>query len=301
MTHKLHFAIGFLVTFISLIVCAQKEISVVAINKKMSRGEQPGFQTSIPEGKLKDIMSAYKKQLEQNTKIDAKEIAGELVSYGVVNKNFSSKPFTVFSKFLETPEGVDMAVFVTEDSLDFISERSDADKRTALKKSIRDFAVTEYKKIVSKKFKEETDKLNKLKKELANKVEDENDNLKDIGKKQREIENNTVKIESNKTAQFSLADQISRQQFTVNEISDKKSSEYQLASKNLKNYQGEKKSKEKETEKMGRKIDDNKGDIIQLENKNAELKKQQASLKEKVDAQELVVKAIEQELNGIKY
>ena len=301
MPYKLHLTIGFLLFFISVLALAQKEVVVTAVNKKMSRGEQPGFQVTIPEGKLKDITSAYKKQLEQNTKVDAKDIAGELVSYGVVNKNFSPKPFTVFSKFLETPDGVDMTVFVSEDSLNFVSENSDADKLVALKKSIRDFAVTQYKKIVAKKLEVETDKLNQLKKDLANKMEDESDNIKDISKKEREIENYTAKIEANKAGQFSLDDQISRQQRTVNEISDKKSSEYQMANKNLKSYKDEKKSKEKETEKMGKKIDDNRADIKEMEYKNEELKKQQAAIKEKVDAQDAVVKAIEQELNGIKY
>ena len=268
--------------------------------KKMSRGEQPGFQVTIPEGKLKDITSAYKKQLEQNTKIDAREIAGELVTYGAVNKNFSSRPFTVFSKFLETPDGVDMTVFVTEDSANFVSDKSDADKVTALKKSIRDFALTEYKKIVNKKLEAETDKLNDLRKNYEKLVENESDNVKDISKKQREIENYTSKIETNKAAGFSLDDQIHRQQVTVNEISDKKSSEYQLASKNLKSYKDEKKSKEKESEKMGKKIDDNKADIKQLEYKNEELKKQQVTAKEKVDAQQAIVQEIEKELKGIK-
>src|SRR5215204_1845629 len=286
MKRKLYFQITLLSTFISLVAFAQKDIEVVAVNKQMSRGEQSGYQVMIPEGNLKDIMSAYRKQLEQNTKVDAKEMGGELVSYGVMNKNFSSKPFTVFSTFLETPEGVDMTVFVTEDSVNFIGEKSQREKLTALKKSVRDFAVTEYKKITSKKLKVETDKLNKLKKDLANNMEDESDNMKDIGKKEREIENYTVKIESNRSAQYSITDQISRQQYKVNDINDKKSSEYQQASKNLKTYQGEKKSMEKETEKMGRKIDDNKGDILELEYKNEELKKLKDDLKEKVEAQE---------------
>src|SRR5215207_9776326 len=117
MKNKLHFTMAIIAMLVISAAFAQKEISVAAVNKKMSRGEQPGFQTTIPEGKLKDITSAYKKQLEENNKIDAREIAGELVTYGAVNKNFSNNPFTVFSKFLETPEGVDMTVFVTEDSL----------------------------------------------------------------------------------------------------------------------------------------------------------------------------------------
>ena len=300
MESRLYIRVSFLLLFISSVALAQKEIVVTPINKKMSRGEQPGFQVTIPGGKLKDITSAYKKQLEQNTKVDAKDIAGELVSYGVINKNFSPKPFTVFSKFLETPEGVDMTVFVTEDSVNFVNTNSDADKLTALKKSVHDFAVTEYRKIVSKRLEVENDKLNQLRKDLANKVEDESDNIKDISKKQQEIENFTSKIESNKTAQVSIADQISRQQSALTEISDKKSPDYKTASKNLDNYKDEKKSMEKETEKMGKKIGNNTGDIKELEYKNEELRKQQEVLKEKIVAQEAVVKAIEEELKGIK-
>ena len=57
---------------------------------------------------------------------------------------------------------------------------------------------------------------------------------------------------------------------------------------------------EKETEKMGKKIGNNTGDIKELEYKNEELRKQQEVLKEKIVAQEAVVKAIEEELKGIK-
>ena len=300
MTRKLHLKLAVLFAFASSIVYAQKEITVTSVKKKMSRGEQQGFQVSIPEGKLKDITSAYKKQLETNTKVDVKENGGELVTTGAVNKNFSDKPFTVYSKFLETPEGVDMTVFVSEDNENFISDDSDADKLTALKKSIRDFAVTEYKEIVNEKLDVENDKLKDLKKDLENLVEDESDNIKDISKKQREIENYTTKIETNKTLQASKTEQVTRQQSTVIEISDKKSPEYKLATTNLKEYQSERKSLEKDAEKMGREIDDNKADINKLEKKNEELKKQQATAQEKVDAQDKVVKAIEEELAGIK-
>jgi len=285
---------------LNTITYAQKEVSVTAVNKQMSRGMQPGFQVTIPEGKLKDVTSAYKKQLEMNTRADAKNIAGELVNYGVVNKNFSNKPFTVFSKFLETPEGVDMTVFVTEDSVHFISDNSDADKLTALKKSIREFAVTEYKKVVSKKLDLENDKLNHLKKDLDNNIEDESDNIKDISKKQREIESYTTKIEDNKTEQNSKLGDINRQQRTVNEISDKASPEYKLSNKILKDYKNDKKSLEKQAEKMAKSIDDNKADIKKLEYKNEELKKLQPGIKEKIDAQDALVKDIEQQLNGIK-
>jgi len=300
MRHYLNFKIAFLFLFISTITCAQKEIAVIAVNKQMSRGEQPGYQVTIPGAKLKDITTAYRKQLEQNTKADAKEIGGELVNYGAVNKNFSSKPFTVFSKFLETPDGVDMWVFVTEDSVNFISEKSDNDKQTALKKSIHDFAVTEYKKNVSKKFDVENDKLNDLKKDLEKKVDAESDNIKSISKKQREIENYNIKIEDNKKSLVTKTEDISRQKKTVSEISDRKSPEYDLASKNLKSIQSDKKSLEKESEKMARNIDDNNAEIKELENKNIDLTKQQDSIKEKIEAQESVVKSIEQELNGIK-
>ena len=50
----------------------------------------------------------------------------------------------------------------------------------------------------------------------------------------------------------------------------------------------------------GRAIDNDNAEIKELERKNEELKKQQADAKEKIDAQEAVVKTIDHELNGIK-
>lgn len=300
MKKKLYLSLSLLFLFANMVVNAQKEFTVTSVMKKMSRGEQPGFQVSIPEAKVKDVIADYKKQLQANTKIDAKEINGELVSNGVVNKNFSQQPFNVYSKFLETTEGVDVTVFFSEDNQTFLNDSADADKVIAAKKSVHDFAVTEYKKIVNQKLEVQNDKLKDLQKNLEGLAEDEADNVKDIGKKQREIETYTSKIESNKAAQASKAEQVDRQQSTANEISDKKSPEYKLAVKNLKDYQNEGKSLGKDSEKMAREIDKNKAEIKELEAKNEELQKQQVSAKEKVDAQAQVVKAIEEELAGIK-
>ncbi len=279
---------------------AQKEINVKPVTKKMSRGEQPGFYVMIPEGKLKEVKSAYKKQLQLNTKAGAKEIEGEIINYGVVNKNFSVKPFIVYSKFLETNEGIDMTVFVSEDSLTFLSETSDVDKVTALKKSLRDFAVNEYKKNVARNLEAENAELKEIKKQLENNMKDENQNIETIGKNQREIENYESKMEANKAAQTSKTEQINNQQSTVSAIKDKKSIDYEQESKTLKNYKSDLKDLENSLDKLGKTVDKNKTEIRELEQKNETLKKQQTDFNTKIEAQEQVVKTIEKELNEIK-
>src|SRR5689334_3118788 len=114
-----------------LLICtdlfAQKVVVVTPVTKQMSRGMQPGYMISIPDAKTKDIKSAFKKYLETNSKARAKEINGETIIYGAMNSNFSTKPFIIYSKMLETTEGVDVTAFVTEDSVTFIDESAEAD------------------------------------------------------------------------------------------------------------------------------------------------------------------------------
>jgi len=226
--------------FASGTVFAQKEINVMAVNKEMSRGLQPGYMVNIPEAKIKDIRSAYEKRLEENTKVNAKEVEAELVNYGAVNKNFSEHPFIIYARLVETIEGVELTAFVTEDSLNFLNESSSPDKVAALKKSLHDFSVEEYKKVASKQLEAENDKLNELKKTLDSQISDENSNTKSIGSKQREIENYKSKIETNKTQQAAKTDQIASQKKLADGIADKNTPEYSLAAKNLKKYEGEK-------------------------------------------------------------
>ncbi|MEO5572430.1 MAG: hypothetical protein ABIT08_15345 [Bacteroidia bacterium] len=286
--------------FLNTNVYCQKEITITPVNKQISRGMQPGYTVNIPEAKLKDIHQAMKKYLEDNTRARIKESDGETVIYGAVNKNFSSKPFIIYSKLYETNEGVEFTAFVTEDSLTFIDENSEAEKVKALKKSLHEFAADQYRKIVTVTLNVEKDKLNVLKKTLNKQVTAENDNVGDISKNQREIESSNAKRDENKVQQASKLEQLMHQEKTFDEISDKKSPEHDLAAKNLKKFKGDKKDLEKEAEKLGNNIDENNADIKLLENKNEELKKQQEDSKKKVEDQEAVVKKVEDILNGIK-
>lgn len=266
----------------------------------MSRGEQPGFQVNIPEVKAKDVQSGYERHLEQNSKASAKMINGELVSYGVVNKAFSNKPFIVYTKFLETVEGVVMTVFITEDSLNFLNDKSESDKVEVAKKTIHDFAADQYRKAVGRRLDHEKDKLKDMKGDLESMISHESSNMKSISSRQREIENDKLKIEQNKSAQVAKADQVASQQRMIDNIGNKESPEYVLATKNLKTYQNDKRSLEKTAEKLGRNIDNNNEDIREYEHKNEELKRQQEDMKIKIGQQEKYVSTVETELNGIR-
>ncbi len=279
---------------------AQKEIIVTPVNKQMSRGMQPGFMVMIPETKLKDVTSAYEKHLEDNTKAKAKEINGELINYGVVNKEFSPNPFIVYAQLLEVMGGTELSIFVTEDSLNFINESSGSSKVATLEKTLRDFAIVEYRKAVTKQLEAENDKLKELKKDLYKQESEENSNRKEISDKKRDNESYQLKIVENKVQQSSKTDQVVKQQRMTESIPDKKTPEYELAEKNLKKYEGEKKDLVKNEEKLSKDIDENNAKVRELERRNEELKRQQEESKKKIDAQEVVVSNVEAILNGIK-
>lgn len=281
-------------------VLAQKEVKVTSVVKTMSYGITPGFMVNIPEAKLKEITPQVKKYLEEGSKARAKETDGEMVIYGAVNKNFSSKPYNAYTKMLETTDGIELTLFVTEDSITFISDSSEADKVAAIKKSLYDFAINSYKGNVEKQLKAETEKVSELKKTLEKQMNKENDNIEDIGKKQREIEKYNTRIEENKGKIKAKNEQVLKQKDLVDRIDDKKSPEHSLAVKNLKNYEGEKRDLEKESEKMARNIEDNKADIKMLEHKNDGIRKEQDDTKQKIEAQSQVVKNVEGILNGVK-
>ena len=284
----------------SMSVYAQKEITVTAVTRDMSRGQQPGYMVNIPEAKVADVKPSYKKRLDENTKADSKEINGELINYGVVNKNFSMSTFIVYAKMVETIDGVELTAFVSEDSLNFINESSAPEKVAALKQSLHEFAVAEYKKVVTKQLNAENVKLNELKKTLDDQVSEENKNTKEISEKQREIDSYKAKIEESKADQAASTEQIGKQQQMLEKIGDKNSPEYGLASKNLKKHEGEKRDHIKSEEKLHRNIDDTNTEIRNLQNENEDLKKQQEDTKQKIAAQQTVLSGVENKFNGIK-
>ena len=297
---KLQYLFHLTLYFVSLSVFAQKEIAVTGVNKEMSRGMQPGFVVNIPETKLVDIKPAYKKKLEENTRAHARETNGELINYSVVNKDFSSKPFIVYAGMIETLEGTELTAFISEDSLNFVNESSEPGKVAVVKKSLRDFAVAEYRKVVKEQLEEENDKLSELKKMLEKQQSEEKSNTKAISDKNREIENNKAKIADSKEQQLAKSVQIATQKTLAESITDKKSPESELAQKNLKNYEDDKKDLIKDEEKYNQNINENRSAIRELERENEDLKNQQAESKKKVDAQQDVVTSVETKLNGIK-
>ncbi len=297
---KVFFAILVMSLIFNLPLIAQKEIVVTPVTKQMSRGNQPGFMVNIPEAKLESVANAYRKRLEEKTKTNSKEIEGELINYGVVNTNVSQTPFIVYAKLIETLEGVEMTAYFTMDSINFISENSDPDKMAVIKKTLHEFAASEYQKVATKQLEVEKDKLSELKKTLDKQMSDEKSNTKEISSKQREIEKYKTNITENKAEQTAKIELIGKQQKMIENINDKNSAEHDLATKNLKKYEGEKKDLIKSEEKLNRNIDDNTAEIKELEQDNEELKKQQEDSKQKIDAQQTIVNAADAKLKGIK-
>jgi hypothetical protein len=206
---------------------AQKEIKVTEIEKEMSMGVKPAYVVSIPQAKLKDVNSDWKKYIKKDAKGKVEEDKGETRLIGAVNKNVSPFPFNILSKVLESSDGVQLSVWASDGDL-FISTNASPDKSVAIQKYIRDFAVASYKDAVKEELKNEQDKLKETQKVLDGFVKDQKkaeDNIADDKKEIEKLQNDIKKMESeiekakgNQTKQKLVVDS---QSAVVKTVSDK--------------------------------------------------------------------------------
>ncbi|MES2620571.1 MAG: hypothetical protein V4615_06955, partial [Bacteroidota bacterium] len=138
---------------LSLSAIAQKEIIVKKDTVAMSKGTQSSFQVVIPEIKLAEAEKDWMKYTISGSKEKVTSVNGENFKKGALNKNVSPNPFNVYSKLLETTEGVKLTVWLTENDTVFIAKEVNSDQNLAAEKYVRDFAVQEYQSVVKKELK----------------------------------------------------------------------------------------------------------------------------------------------------
>ena len=206
---------------------SQKEIKVTEVEKEMSAGIGTSFVVNIPQTKLKDVISDWKKYIKKDAKGKVEEDKGEIKLIGAVNKNVSPFPFNILSKTLETNDGVQLSVWASNGDL-FISSKASPDKSVAIQKYIHDFAVASYKDAVKDELKNEQEKLKETQKVFDGFVKDQKkaeDNISDDKKEIEKLQNDIKKMESeiekakgNQTKQKLVVDS---QAAVVKTVSDK--------------------------------------------------------------------------------
>ena len=108
---QIFFALSLIIAASSLL--AQKPIAVEESARIMSKGSFAAYTSLIPQTTLKDTEKDWMKYIATGSKLKAALLNGEYVLKGAVNKNVSPNTFNVYSKLLETTEGVNLTVWLT--------------------------------------------------------------------------------------------------------------------------------------------------------------------------------------------
>lgn len=279
---------------------AQREILVAQSIQACSKGEQPAYQVLIPEAKLKNVENGWKKKLKAKSKGKLESINGEWIIYGAVDNNIAPDGFNVFSKLLETTEGVILtAWFMRSDSV-FISRNTVADKSLAVEKYMRDFAVEEYRQVVQAELNAENKKLSDLESELKQLINTEEKANKKINENERSISRTKSEIRSNEGDQKTKEAEVKKQKGVAESLKVTPGDAYKEAQKTLKQLEGELKKLVSENEKMHKQIDKMEAEIREEQRNIARSIQEQYQKRADIDKQKKVAKAVEEKLSNIK-
>lgn len=206
---------------------AQKELKITEQEKDMSMGARNAYVVDIPQAKLKDVISDFKKYIKKDAKGKLNDDKGEISMLGAVNKNISSLPFNIFGRFVESSEGVTVSIWIA-DGETFVSSKLTPDKSVAANKYLKDFAIEQYKQAVKEELENEKDKAKAEQKTLEGFVKDQKkaesnieDHKAEIANREKKIKEEEANIGTAKTNQEKQKDVITKQNAELNAVQQK--------------------------------------------------------------------------------
>lgn len=257
----------FLVFFLlSLLASAQQKIEVIIGEKNMSKGQQMAVSVLIPEAKPKDVEPVWKKYVnnrgvgerignlttqignifrsEENQaerdKLKVEKTGDEMYVRSIEEAAITKHSMDIYARMTDLPEGCQFSAFFQYTDSVFISEsNADPERLENMKSYIRDFGVEAYKSVVDDQIKE-----------AKNVVSQQEDVLKDIEsdskKEEKAIARYETDIQEFNAGIFEVENDIVRldENITAKKIAfatlTKKTPEYDLAKKELKDLEKEK-------------------------------------------------------------
>ena len=288
-----------LLSVLSLSAFAQKQIIVQEGTVAMSKGTQTSFQVIIPQTTFKDVEKDWQKYVSTGSKGKATAVNGENFQPAAVNANVSPAPFNVYSKLLETTEGVRLTVWLTENDTVFISKEVSSDKDLAAQKYVRDFAVLEYQNAVKKELEAEQEKQKGFEKELEGLIKDEEKSGKKISSSQRSIQRANDAIATNnadiQNTSYKISDAKRMVERTTSDENANKG-----AKKTLKEVKNEKKKLQKDNESQAKSIDNWNKEIREEERNITDSQQKQAAKKADIEKQKQKVQEVQTKHDNIK-
>lgn len=279
---------------------SQSVIQVFDTVKVFSRGNLPAYQVDIPETKGKDIDKSWNSYLKDLSNSKIKNDKGELTLGGVMYKNISPKPMIVYSKTLETQNGVRLTVAFTADSGSTYISRRNAEQDLAVKKFLHDFAAEQYRVVAKKQLSEQEAALQKLEDKLRENVRKEEKARKTIEEKKRTISRNQEDIKTNETDVKLSNEGLEKQKRAAESARNTSPEAQKVEEKKLKELESDHKKLISKGEKLHKEIDNCQSDIRQAERDIEESKQNQKVITEEIANQKKTVKQAEDKLKAIK-
>ena len=279
---------------------AQDSLKVTEVKKNFSKGNYNGYSVKIPQARLKDVVSDWKKNIHQKNKISVKEIDGEYFLAKTIIPELSPDSVIIYSTITANPTDVEIVSFLSGNDSVFYSTSSNPVISSNISTFIRNFATNEYRIAVTNELSIEQKTLKTLEENLKD-LENENDRYeKKIKANERANERTQEEIKSNLQLQELKSSSILQQQkvlATYLTPSDQKNDE----EKKLKALQKEKRKLKRENESLHNNIEEKENDIKALQKK---IDKNNSDIipakQEEIKKQKKVITAVETKIKGIR-
>jgi hypothetical protein len=294
-----HFS-ALLIMIFPTLLSAQTEVVFDEAPRPFTLGTQNSFQFDLKSLKAKDVEKDWMNYLKIGSKSKAQSLNGEIIILGAVNTNISLYPFNVYSKILETTEGVRMTAWFALNDSTYIANDSTSDKNLAAQKYLRDFAITQIKKVAQVEVDAEKAKLKVLETDLNGIIKQIEQSNKKISESNRTIDRNKDNIRANELEQANKARQIQSQKQTVDNTRQAYGATNKAAQDALKDLEKEKSKLEKEKEKMSKEIDNANVEIRKEERTIEKLNTDKQAKETAITAQKEKVKEAEEKVANIK-
>lgn len=213
----------FVISIILLFVSVQaQEIKVKSGGEKFSTGHHDALVVTIYDAPKDEVMSAWKKKLNDFKDEKVKSSGNEIFGDNIVIKDWGNDPVDIYSVFEEEKgeKTVKMAVAVDLGGA-YLSQSGDKKKYKFMENLIKEFAVDITKDAIKKNVTIAEKALGKLESEEKS-LEKENNSLKnDIEDYKKKISKAESDIKSNEEAQSKKKSEIEAQKKITNEVKEK--------------------------------------------------------------------------------
>ncbi len=284
--------------FFSFYAAAQEPIKVKEITNNMTKGEQPGMETRIPQADLKTVIKNWEKAVRNDTKNKMEDEGDEYYVYQTLVERISSTPINVFAKIWDTKEGVFIMAFFEADTGKFVSSTTEETKFESAQVFLYDFAVANYKEAVGEELKQEQKILKDLEKDLDKLHSDHDGYVKSIDKSEQSIRQSKDKIKENARNQERQLNLVHDKKDQLTGITDEDAKKN--AEKEMKTLEKGLEKLRKEDDKLHKSISDSEADIRDAK-RQIEVNLKDQELKEgSIGEQKELVLSVEEKLANIK-